>query len=104
MIFLTVKPLRTAVCFAFILTLFIICIARITAIIKSDKITAAVQNNTTVITLSQLRGNIFDCNGVPLTGLIKKNYAVITPTPTPVTYCSAVLYGDQKEQVMEKLS
>lgn len=74
-----------------------------TAIINSEKIAAAAENNATVITLSALRGSIFDCNGIPLTGVKRKKYAVITPTPATVMYCSTVLYGDEKISVLEKL-
>lgn len=103
MIFLNSKPLRCAVCFALVLALFLTGIVRIIAIIGSDKITAAAESNSTVVTVSQLRGNIFDCNGIPLTGAVYKKYAVITPTPATIMYCSTVLYGDEKISVLGKL-
>ncbi|MBR2043586.1 MAG: penicillin-binding protein 2 [Clostridia bacterium] len=95
--------LRTALCFAFVVALFLTCIARIAAIVTSEKISASINGNTTLITVGRLRGNIFDCNGIPLTGTRYKNYAVITPTPLTVTYCSTVLYGEQKINVLAKL-
>ncbi len=70
---------------------------------SSEKITAAAENNSTVVTVSTLRGNIFDCNGIPLTGTQYKKYAVITPTPATIMYCSTVLYGDEKISVLAKL-
>lgn len=103
MIFLNNKPLRAALCLAVILALFLTGIVRIIAIIESDKITAAAESNSTVISLSPLRGNIFDCNGVPLTEGEYRKYAVITPTPATVMYCSTALYGDEKISVLEKL-
>jgi penicillin-binding protein 2 len=102
-IFLKNNVLRTALCFAFVLALFLTCIARIAAIVTNEKISASANGNTTLVTVIRLRGNVFDCNGIPLTGTRYKNYAVITPTPLTVTYCSTVLYGEQKIKVMAKL-
>lgn len=96
-------PIRTALCFVLILALFLTGIVRIIAIIDSERITAAAESNSTVVTVSALRGNIFDCNGVPLTGTQYKKYAVITPTPATIMYCSTVLYGDEKISVLGKL-
>ena len=76
---------------------------RIMMIGSSEKITAAAENNSMVVTVSELRGNIFDCNGIPLTGTRYKKYAVITPTPITIMYCSTVLYGDEKISVLAKL-
>ncbi len=78
-------------------------IARITLIMDDEKIKVSAQQNVKVITLSNLRGNIFDTNGVSLTGDKEKIYAVITPTPTAVMYASNVLYGDEKIEVLAKL-
>ena len=76
---------------------------RIMMIGSSEKITAAAEENSTVVNISALRGNIFDCNGIPLTGTQYKKYAVITPTPMTIMYCSTVLYGDEKLSVLAKL-
>lgn len=72
-------------------------------IASSEKITTAVENNSMVVSVAGLRGNIFDCNGIPLTGTQYKNYAVITPTPATIMYCSTVLYGDRKISVLAEL-
>ena len=76
---------------------------RIMMIGSSEKITAAAEENSTVVNISALRGNIFDCNGILLTGTQYKKYAVITPTPMTIMYCSTVLYGDEKLSVLAKL-
>ena len=73
------------------------------AICSNEKITAAANNNSTVVNVSGVRGNIFDCNGIPLTGTQYKKYAVITPTPQTIMYCSTVLTGDEKYSVLGKL-
>lgn len=72
-------------------------------IMDSEKISVYNQQNIKVITLSDLRGNIFDTNGISLTSDKEKIYAVITPTPTAIMYISNVLYGDEKIEVLSKL-
>ena len=63
---------------------------------NDEKIRVSADNNVKVVTLSALRGNIFDTNGNLLTGETEKNYAVFTPTPTAVMYASNALYGEEK--------
>ncbi len=72
-------------------------------IMDNEKIKVSADNNVKVITLSDLRGNIFDTNGNNLTNENKKIYAVITPTPTAIMYVSNVLYGNEKIEVLAKL-
>lgn len=72
-------------------------------IMDDEKIKVSSEQNVKVITLSNLRGNIFDTNGEILTEDKEKIYAVITPTPTAVMYVSNVLYGEEKIEVLAKL-
>lgn len=98
-----VKNIRTVMLFTLILTMFLIGGVRIAVINDDSGITAAAENNSTVITLAQSRGRIFDCNLVALTGEKDKNYAVITPTEETIKYCKSVLVGDEKISVLGKL-
>ncbi len=98
-----VKSIRTVVLFTLILTMFLIGGVRIAVINDDSGITAAAENNSTVITLGQSRGRIFDCNMVALTGEKEKNFAVITPTEETIEYCKSVFVGDEKISVLGKL-
>ncbi|MEE0946750.1 MAG: penicillin-binding protein 2 [Acutalibacteraceae bacterium] len=98
-----INGLRTVLLFVCILTLFLIGSVRVAVINDDGSIAAAAENNSTVITVSQNRGRIFDCNGVALTGEKIKNYAVITPSEQTISYCKSVLTGDEKISVLGKL-
>ena len=102
MIFL-LKIIRLSICLALTFSLFLGGIIRITLIMNDEKIRVSADNNVKVVTLSALRGNIFDTNGNLLTGETEKNYAVFTPTPTAVMYASNALYGEEKIEVLSKL-
>ena len=72
-------------------------------IMDDEKISVSGQQNVKNVTVSALRGNIFDTFGTSLTGNEEKIYAVVTPTPTAVMYISNVLYGEEKIEVLAKL-
>ncbi len=98
-----VKSIRTVLLFVLILTMFLIGGVRIAVINDDSGIAAAAQKNSTLITLGQSRGRIFDCNGVALTGDKEKNCAVIIPTEQTIEYCKSVFVGDEKISVLGKL-
>ncbi len=95
--------IRVAVCFMLILALFLVGSVRIMVINSSEALSALQSENVTVVTVSDIRGNIYDCNGNPLTGAVYKNYVVITPCPETVMLCSTVFNGAQKDAILAEL-
>ena len=55
------------------------------------------------IKISNLRGTIYDCNMVPITNNKSKIIAAVYPTVRAITAISAVLKGEEKENVLEIL-
>ncbi len=94
---------RALICFIIIIFLFLSCILRVAVIAVSDISSANVNQNRLRITLGKARGTIFDKNMIPLTNNTEKIIAVVTPTPRAITAISAVLKGNELENVLNVL-
>ena len=94
---------RSIICFAIIILLFFTCVLRV--IVTATKNYKTVQENQSSIrlTISKLRGTIYDCNMVPLTNNSTKIIAAVSPTPRAITAISSILKGDEKELVLKTL-
>ncbi len=90
-------------CFMLILALFLAGIVRILMIGQSEKLVAQSQQNQLTVPVSQVRGNLFDCNGLPLTGTESKTVYVAAPTTATVEYLSKVLSGKERTDVLTQL-
>lgn len=92
----------TAVFLAFAVAMFA-CVARIYKINTELDAEVQLQSNSYSITLSSLRGTVFDCNLSPITNCETKIIATVLPTPRAITAISAVLDGEKLEGVLETL-
>ncbi len=95
--------LRMVICFTFVLALFVVGIARIYVIDKSEIAKTADQAHIYTLNLGRLRGNIFDTNGISLTSPKSVMYSVFAPTAETIFYASSVLEGEEKERVVATL-
>lgn len=80
----------------------LICFWRIYIIGKDEKAVQSMTNGYT-LTVSALRGTIFDCNMQPITNSETKILAAVTPTPRAVTAISAYLSGEKLEATLNTL-
>ena len=103
MIFLGKTYFRMTLVFVLVLSLFLIGTVRISVINSDSKVAASLENNTLLVTISNNRGRIFDCNGTALTGAKQENVAVVTPTPRTIMYCSTVFSGEEKTNILSTL-
>lgn len=94
---------RSAICFFLLMLMLLTCVLRVAVIISGDYTAVQKAQSSYKITLSNLRGTIYDCNMVPLTNTQKKIYAAAVPKPTSVTAVSQLISGESKERVLESL-
>lgn len=94
---------RLVLCFAFILTLMVICIFRLHAVATSDKVKANLTSNSYKINISNLRKTVFDTNLNPITNDTYTLMAVVSPTPRAVTAISSVISGERLDCVLDNL-
>ena len=92
----------TAVFLVFAVAMFA-CVVRIYKINTELDADTQQQSNSYSITLSPLRGTVFDCNMSPITNRETKIIATVLPTPRAITAISAVLEGEKLEGVLETL-
>lgn len=92
----------TAVFMAFVLVMFA-CVARIYKINTELDADVQLQSNSYSITLSTLRGTVFDCNLSPITNRETKIIATVLPTTRAITAISTVLDGEKLDGVLEVL-
>ena len=94
---------RSTVCFFLLTVLFFFSILRVAGIAISDYGAVQKQQSSYRLTVTRLRGTVYDRNGVPLTNSGRKVLAAVSPTPRAVTAISSVLSGEEKERVLESL-
>ena len=94
---------RSAICFFLVIMLFFSCILRIAVIATSDYSEVQSKQSSLRLTVSSLRGTIYDCNMVPITNSSTKIIAAVSPTPRAVTAISSVLSVEERESVLERL-
>ena len=71
---------RAVICFFVIVLLLLSCVMRIAVIINGDYAEVANRQIGYRITVSNIRGTVFDCNMIPLTNREYKIIAAVTPT------------------------
>lgn len=94
---------RSAICFFLIIALFFGSIMRVAVIATSDYSEVQSRQSSLRLTISSLRGTVYDCNMVPITNSKTKIIAAVSPTPRAVTAISSVLSGEELENVLERL-
>ncbi|MGN0492950.1 MAG: peptidoglycan D,D-transpeptidase FtsI family protein [Acutalibacteraceae bacterium] len=94
---------RAAICFFIIISLFFSCMLRVAVTATSDYSEVQKQQSSLRLTAGGLRGTIYDCNMAPFTNSNKKIIAAVSPTPRAVTAISAVLSGEELQNVLERL-
>lgn len=94
---------RTLICFILMSTLFLTCILRIASICKNDYTKVSLEQNFFRFDISTLRGTIYDRNMIPLTNNIKRNVAIVPPTPRAITAISEILKGEDLTNTLNNL-
>ncbi len=94
---------RSAVCFFLICIMLLSCVLRVGVIISGDYTAVQKAQSSYKITVSNLRGTIYDCNMVPITNGDKKIYCAAVPKPTAVTAASEMLSDEELEKVLQTL-
>lgn len=94
---------RSAVCYFLLTALFFFSVLRVAGIAISDYGAVQKQQSSYRLTVTRLRGTVYDRNGTPLTNSRRKVLAAVSPTPRAVTAISSVLSGEEKERVLDAL-
>lgn len=94
---------RATIAFFILCFGFLVCILRVFAVTDSGYAAVAENNGRLTIDGGLIRGTIYDCNMNPITNNKRKILAAVSPTPRAITAISAVLEGDNKQQVLEML-
>lgn len=102
-VFWRVFSRRSLISFAVIILLFFSCILRVAVTATKNYKTVQENQSSIRLTISKLRGTIFDCNMQPLTNNETKIIAAVSPTPRAITAISSVLNANEKEAVLKTL-
>ncbi len=94
---------RSTVCFFLLCLMLLTCVLRVAVIASGDYTAVQKAQSSYKITVSNLRGTIYDCNMVPITNGDKKIYCAAVPKPTAVTATTELLSGKELENALETL-
>ena len=94
---------RAAVCYFLILLMLLSCVLRTAVISVKGYDTVSAEQSEYKIKYKKLRGTIYDRNMVPLTNNKKTVVAVVAPTERTAVAVSALLEGEEKENLLNKL-
>ena len=94
---------RAVVCYFLMLFMLLSCVLRIMIIMSGNYSSVAASQDSYRIKVRRERGTIYDCNMLPLTNNKKSVLAVVCPTPRAVLAASALLDGEQKENLINNL-
>ncbi len=95
---------RTVACFALMLCVMLICVLRIVKVATEDSLLqAAVNQSTRKVEVAQLRGDIYDCNGLLLTGKYFDEVTVVLPTENATVVLPKLLQGDELTNALQRL-
>lgn len=94
---------RATECFFMILLLFLSCVLRIGVINTKGYGEVAAKQSGYRISVSHIRGTIYDCNLKPLTNTTYETYAAISPTPSGITGISSKISKEDLSQVISSL-
>ncbi len=103
-LFIKIFARRAVICFFILVLLFMTCILRVAVISSGNYKEVQTKQSSYRITVSHLRGTIFDCNMTPLTNSTSHTVAAVSPTPRGAVGLSKILNDDEKEGALEKLS
>ncbi len=95
---------RAVVCFFLIMLLMLSSMLRVAIITTGNYSTVQSQQSAYRITVSNLRGTIYDCNMIPITNNKTKIIAAVSPTPKAVVGISTALDGGELQTVLNTLS
>lgn len=94
---------RTAISFFLIVFLFLGTVLKIASVSTQNYAEVQAKQSSKRITVSRVRGTIFDCNMVPLTNSTSKLIAAVSPTVRATVAISAMLEDEKREYVLEQL-
>lgn len=85
---------RTAICFFVICMMFFCCVLRLYSVATDSYIRTENSFGRYSLTVTRMRGTIYDCNGIPLNNKNERIIAAVAPTATAVTVLRTVLGDD----------
>ncbi len=95
---------RSLICFVLILTVMLISVMRIMTVVSDPKLSMAAANQSTRrVDVALNRGNIYDCNRVPLTGRYYNEVTVVLPTARASVPLSEMLDGKEYETALQRI-
>ncbi len=94
---------RTAICFFVMCLLFLTCVLRVAVITSGSYKEAQTSQSSYRITVSRMRGTVYDTNMLPLTNNKKEKYCAIAPTPDGIVNACQILRGDTLEEALSTL-
>lgn len=92
---------RSTVCFFLLCLMLLTCVLRVAVIASGDYSAVQKAQSSYKITLSDIRGTIYDCNMIPITNANKKTYCAAVPKPTSVTAVTELLSEEELDRVLE---
>ena len=102
---LNVTEIRGAFCLFFLLFMFFVASLRIMAVINEENYSAAAKKHSSYrLTVTRLRGTIFDTNMKSLTNANSDIYVAVTPTDEGKNTMSRYLSVEQMQELSKKLS
>lgn len=95
---------RALSCFLCLCLVFVICAARVFTVATDSELSeAAVRQSTRLKTVSDLRGTIYDINGVPLTNSYERKVTVIFPNEKGAIAAGEILKGEELDGALKIL-
>lgn len=95
---------RSVFCFVLILTLMLVSGLRVMTVACDRRLSlAATEQSTRRVDISSNRGNIFDCNGMPLTDTYYDTVTVVLPTDLASVPLSEMLSGEQYKAALNRI-
>lgn len=94
---------RSVICFYIVITLLFSNIFKLTTICTKQYDLVQIEQSQYRVTVSNLRGTIYDCNMTPLTNNVMEYTAAILPTPDAITMLSEKLNNQDFEDAVESL-
>ncbi len=102
--FLSAFHKRSYICFFVLLAAMTVCVIRVMTVATDPSLSqTAVRQSTKRVQVSRVRGTVYDCNGLPLTGQALEQVTVVLPTRTAAVPLSEILNGDAFETAVARL-
>ena len=95
---------RSLWCFVLILCVILVAVMRVMTVVSDPKLsTAAVKQSTRTVQVTQNRGEIYDCNGIPLTDRYFDEVTVVLPTSKASVPLSEMLSGSEYNEALTRI-